>query len=108
MSRKQQLYINILALVLPHARNIQTQGIVDRFFDPDLYPDLELVHNIPPLLETEELTVYDVYWLNTQAANYMTACRIKERHHSEEIGGYINELASMVTGDLRKDLTFER
>jgi hypothetical protein len=105
-TRKQEIYIEILRLVLPVARNYQTWSRWKRFASaPDLYPELELVHNIPPLLEVGEFIRSDVHWLNTQAKMFAKACEADPRFHSPSILPLIAELRTLVPEELRWELT---
>lgn len=104
MSKKQELYRDILRLVLPYARNVQTWGIFQRLFKINLYPELELVHNIPPLMINTDVTNNDIYWLNYQAFNYLLACRKYERPHQIEIMDDISQLLRLVPDMLIDDV----
>jgi hypothetical protein len=61
-SKKQVIYTQILDLALPLARNVQTWPWWRRIRF-DLYPELELVHNVGPLLREPRFTIHDVYWI---------------------------------------------
>lgn len=104
-TRKQEIYIDILRFLLPVARNYQTWSRWKRFVSgPDLYPELELMHNIPPLLEKAEFFRSDVHWLNTQAKMYAKACAAGERSYSSPILALIEELRVLVPDELRWEL----
>jgi hypothetical protein len=107
-SRKLSIYREILELLLPHARNVETMSRLRRFIsNVDLYVELELVHNVPPLLATSQFLRWDVYWLNTQARNYASACQRGARAYSERILQLIGELHCMVPAELRSELTWD-
>ena len=104
LSRKQELYKDILELLLPHARNVQTWGVISRALKSDLYPELEWVHNIPPLMSSDDVDRQDIYWLNTQAKNYLLACEKGERPHSGFVKSNIEELVKLVPSNLEGEL----
>ena len=103
-SKKQKLYSEMLDLALPHARNVQTWPWWHRL-RCDLYPELELVHNIGPLLREMQFTMRDVYWINCQACNYNTprAVRVAPAY---PILALIGELIALVPPELRPALTW--
>jgi len=106
MTKKQLLYLEMLELVLPYARNVQTWPFLDRV-RIDLYPELELIHNIPVLLRREEIAPEDVYWMNAQACNYLLACNAAERPHSRLLEIHIRSMLALVPDDLRHLITRE-
>ena len=106
-SRRLSIYREILELLLPYARNVESMNRLKRFMaNVDLYVELELVHNLPPLLAHSEFLRWDVYWLNTQARNYAQACQREARAYSDRILLLISELHRMVPADLRAELTW--
>ena len=106
-SEKQKIYLEILFIVLPFARNVQTWPFYKRLFQYNLYPELELVHNIPPLLEHEEFRDEDIYWLNGQADNYLGTCKCKERALCSILTPHLKKLVSIVPNDLKDMITRE-
>ncbi|HDN60151.1 MAG TPA: hypothetical protein ENF20_09355 [Candidatus Marinimicrobia bacterium] len=107
LEERQKYYLDILALVLPYARNVQTWGVVDRVFKLNLYPELERVHNIPPLVCNCNYSMQDVYWLNTQAKNDLIECDKKERPHSECIRANILKIANSLPVKLKDKLDYK-
>lgn len=103
-SRKQAIYTRILDLALPYARSVQTWPWWRRL-RTDLYPELELVHNIGPLLREPQFTLHDVYWINTQARNYDTQ-RAARDGISPTVLSEIAMLIALVPTDLRPALTW--
>lgn len=67
MSPKQQIYQDLLRLVLPHVRNVSSQGPWRRARDRSCYYVAELVHNLFVSLFTPEFVDHDVHFLNHQA-----------------------------------------
>jgi hypothetical protein len=101
-SKKQVIYTQILDLALPLARNVQTWPWWRRIRF-DLYPELELVHNVGPLLREPRFTIHDVYWINTQARNY-SAQRANREPGSLSILNAIAELIALVPPQLQTQL----
>jgi hypothetical protein len=104
LSRKQQIYVDIIDALLPFARNVETWPRWRRIFRVSLFPELELIHNIPPLLRASDIQIYDVHWLNTQARSYVSACQASERVSGDYIQDQICELISLVPDHLRSEL----
>ncbi|UXI66774.1 hypothetical protein [Tahibacter amnicola] len=104
---KQAIYTEILWWLLPDARNVQTMPWWQRL-RIDRYPELELVHNIPPLLRIGEVDVHDVYWLNTQAQIYANACQKGRRNHDVAMLALIDALVALVPDSLKSALTYQR
>jgi hypothetical protein len=72
LTPRQKAYNEILTLLLPHIRNIETsKGDAVRALR-EFHYEIELVHNIPPLLEHEDYSVRDEAWLKSQAQSYMS------------------------------------
>lgn len=72
----------------------------------NLYPELELIHGIPQLLESPEFTMSDVYWINTQARNYSVIVGRASRFRSKSVLELIDELIVAVPKDLRDELSW--
>jgi hypothetical protein len=107
MNKKQSLYLEIIKLLLPPSRNAQTWSAWKRLIYGNFYIELELIHNIPPLMETREFTQYDIFWLNTQAKNYIYHCSKEQRTHSGSVIGLIKELVNICPDNFAEDICFE-
>ena len=102
-TEKQKLYEEILFFVLPMMRNVQTWPFLRRI-RYNLYDELELVHNLPPLLLRPEFSAHDVYWLNTQAKNYIVAAGAHRRFHYGTIVERVRKLLALVPPELHAKL----
>ncbi len=104
-SRKQFIYAEILDRLLPFTRNVQTWGVWRRVF-LNLYSELELVHNIGQLIIYSEFRIYDIYWLNAQANNYIYECKRNPIMHTSynEISLLLEELISLVPAEFEAKL----
>ena len=72
----------------------------------NVYLELELIHNISPLLRKSEFEIYDVFWINTQAKSYFN--RAFGRPSYARVVGLINELINICPSSLASqiDVTF--
>ena len=104
-NKKQEIYLRIMSILLPEARNVQTWPALRRW-RVNLYPELELVHGIPQLLENPEFTVFDVYWINTQAKNYSVMVSATSRFGSNTVLALIDELVAEVPEELQDKLSW--
>jgi hypothetical protein len=104
LSRKQELYLDILEKLLPAVRNVQTHSTWQRFKRGPLYLEAELVHNLSRRLLTPEFTEQDVHWLNSQARMYATRGRADKNEFYEAIVADITELCTLVPEKLKAQL----
>ena len=104
-SKKQVIYTRTLDWALPLARNVQTWPWWRRIRF-DLYPELELVHNVGPLLREQRFTDRDIYWINTQARNYSVQ-RAVPAPGSAPILEAIAELIALVPPELQSKLEWQ-
>jgi hypothetical protein len=70
MSRKQEIYQELLFWAIPHIRNTQTQSMLAKAFDKSCYEEVELVHNLQVSILEPEFLDHDIHFLNCQARNY--------------------------------------
>jgi hypothetical protein len=106
MSKKQQLYCEILECILPFIRNIQTHSSWDRWRYGAFYPEMELVHNMHRIVIFPEFTEHDIYWLNSQARIFVNRGNNPVHGFYEPIVAIIAELFSMVPEPLKQKLTW--
>lgn len=71
MSPKQDLYLDLLRIVLPFLRNRETWSIWNRIRFGSAYPEAELIHNLPRCLRDSDFGREDLWRLNVQARNYL-------------------------------------
>lgn len=105
-SRKQIIYGEILESILPYARNVQTWSTWRRVFT-NLHAELELVHNLGRLIVYPEFRDSDVYWLNTQANNYVRQCSHSPNLHPEceRIRPLLMELIVLIPNEILHKVT---
>lgn len=102
---KQSIYLAIMSIILPEARNVQTWPFFRRW-RVNLYPELELIHGIPQLLEDSCFTIFDVYWINTQAKNYWNEASRSRRFRSQTVLDLIDELVAAIPSELQGKLSW--
>lgn len=111
LSKKQELYLEILERILPSVRNLETHPYLYRaIWYPirfgSFFPELELVHNLHRCLIYPEFQKRDIWWLNCQARNYVQEGRKRNRPHYSMICSLIEELLLIVPEELRSELTW--
>lgn len=102
-SRKQQIYLEIFSRVLPLLRNLESQSAWKRIRFGTLFPEAELVHNLPPLLLDREIRKVDVWWLKSQGKQYRKAHAKSKRPLGDEIVSFLTELEKLIPPDLRSE-----
>jgi hypothetical protein len=107
MSKKQQIYIDILERLLPFMRNIQTHSAWNRFRYGSFYPEMELVHNLHRNLIRPEFTESDVHWLNSQARIFYKSGDNQRHGFYKPICAEIAELFSLVPDNLKPKLKWQ-
>lgn len=103
MSRKQEIYAEMLIFAIPIVRNIQTWPWWSRLRMADMcYQETELVHNLSYSILEPEFTDHDIWFLNVQARNYWHNGR-KSYSYSAQVR-YIRELFELVPETMRDRL----
>lgn len=104
MSRKQEIYGEILRLVLIQARCEALMPWWKKIFRKTLYHELELVHNLCDSMYESEFANHDIWFLNNQARYYC-------ENTSEKISSFhcrnvklISEMFELVPIDLHDKL----
>ncbi len=103
MSRKQEIYTEMLLFAIPLIRNIQTWPWYRRLPTGHLcYCEAELVHNLQYSILTPEFVEHDIHFLNYQARSYCKNCKVSPnyRWHIQRI----QELFSLVPQELKPHL----
>lgn len=101
MSRKQEIYRELLGLSLPLIRNYQTLNFWAKAFNKTCYYESELVHNLYVSILDEGFTDHDIYFLNQQAKWYLDNCSSNVSPNYEKIKDLIEELENLVPESLR-------
>ena len=106
MSRKQEIYKEMLFWAIPHIRNIQTQSAFRKAMDKTCFEEAELVHNLNQSILIEEFVDHDIYFLNTQAHNYYKNAAELNCPSYDAQCELIKELFSLVPEGLKSNLTW--
>ena len=107
ISRKQHIYLEIFGRVLPMQRNVQAGSLWYRIKSGSLYPEAELVHNLPELLLEPAFQKRDVWWLKSQGRQYRKAHVKRPRASGDVIVSFLDELEQLVPDDLRAEFNAE-
>ncbi|PHI30899.1 hypothetical protein [Budvicia aquatica] len=101
---KNEVYVRMLALVLPYIRNIQTLSKKEKSEDESCYFEAELVHNLVYTILEKEFKEHDIYFLNNQARFYFEKCSSDLSPNYEQHIKYIKYLFDIVPEDLSQKL----
>ena len=104
LTRKQEIYSEILEWILPSMRNIQTHSAWHRFRYGSFYPEMELVHNMHRILVVPEFTEADICWLNSQARIFVERGNNPVHGLYEPVTSCILELFALVPEPLKNKL----
>ena len=74
MTKKQEIYRELLRRVSPHLRNVSTWHWWRRLRDRSIYYEAELIHNLWLSLFEPEFIDHDIWFLNAQAKIYCEEC----------------------------------
>lgn len=107
LNGKIEIYLEIMRVILPYVRNENSKSGWKRLLMRDVYPELELVHNIPPLMRGGEVSETDVYWINVQAKNYADSCERTPRAFCDIVLCCIEDLVVLVPTELRCQLSWK-
>ena len=114
MSRKQEIYADILGWALPHSRNTLSQfhkahkwrllSHKDLVYLRGAYEIAEFVHNLCVTILEEEFTSHDIWFLNSQARSFIESNCDEDTPHHSLMAYYIQELFKVVPEDKRQEL----
>jgi hypothetical protein len=106
MSPKQQVYQEMLRLILPSLRNAQTLPWWRKARDKGSAYDSELIHNLYVSLFEPEFTSHDIHFLNVQARWYYENAKGKAYHYKTVVE-LISKLMHLVPPDQREKLQWQ-
>jgi hypothetical protein len=104
MTRKQEIYQEILRRALPHVRNVSTWPWWRRLPDRSVRYEAELVHDLWPSLFDPEFVDHDIWFLNFQARAYCERCSPQLSPLYAENVKQIKELFAIVPDGHREKL----
>ena len=106
MSRKQEIYSEILFWALPYIRNVQSQGWFRRACDRSCYFETQFVHRLPDLILEPEFSEQDVDFLNFHARYYFDHAKHGLCPNSPAHRPLVVELMHLVPERLKESLTW--
>ncbi|MEN3261549.1 zinc ABC transporter substrate-binding protein [Sodalis endosymbiont of Spalangia cameroni] len=105
--KKNEIYLKMLALALPHIRNIQTHDEFEKGRDMSCYFEAELVHNLTVTLLSPDFLEHDIWFLNHQAKYYFENCNGDISPNYNQNIKYIRDLFTMVPENLKPNLLWQ-
>ena len=105
MSRKQEIYTEILRLCIPRARNILTRSFLYGEVRKEAYQLCELSHNLYVSILEPDFGSHDIWFLNWQARRFSDT--VKDAACYKELLRLIAELFSLVPEGLRGELEWQ-
>jgi hypothetical protein len=103
MSRKQEIYRDLLWRLLPYLRTVSSLRWWQTGRRKELHYEAELIHNLPVSLLEPSFVDHDIGFLNAQAKWYLENAS-KNSPNYEANRAAIIELFSLVPEDLRAKL----
>ena len=107
MSRKQDIYTEMLFWAIPYIRNVQTYSMFRKAFDKSCYAEADLVHNLQVSILESDFVAHDIHFLNVQARYYIESYT---RHKSVCYGAQkklISELFKLVPIEFQDKLEWQ-
>ncbi|MDO1451937.1 hypothetical protein Q0590_37055 [Rhodocytophaga aerolata] len=94
----------MLLWILPHLRNVQTNGFWVKGKDKSCYFEAQLIHNLPQSMFESEFIEHDLHFLNHQARWYLEKCNddISPLYSRNE--ALIRELISIAPKEIKQNL----
>lgn len=104
MSKKQEIYRDILISSLSLCRNIQSGSFLGKVVSKAASLEMEFIHNIPVSILEAEFTDHDIWFLNNQAKNYLISCNQTISPNYEQHKESIKQLVNLFPLDKKGDL----
>ncbi|HGN0027576.1 TPA: zinc ABC transporter substrate-binding protein [Proteus mirabilis] len=101
---KNEIYIYMMYWILPQLRNIQSRGMIAKAKDKSCYYELQLIHNLPKKILSQDFDESDISFLNYQAKTYIEKCSSKTSILYDGNVRYIKMLFDLVPNELRHQL----
>lgn len=107
MSRKQEIYKEMLLWSLSYIRNVQSRSWWRKAFDRSCFEEAELTHNLHASILAEEFTKHDIHFLNNQARRYCDKAKKTGTPNYKVHRVLIKELFELVPEDMRSELKWK-
>jgi len=105
MSRKQEIYTELLFWALPAIRNTQSGSALQKALDKSSYQEAEFVHTLQHSILEPEFVDNDIHFLNFQARNYFENGKCSNPYQAQIT--LVNELFNLVPENLRGELLWQ-
>jgi hypothetical protein len=104
MSRKQEIYRELLQFGLPYLRGVRHLRSWQAAHRRALYEEAEFLHNLPVSILEPEFVEHDVWFLNHQARRFLADADPRHAAPYYHHRGLIRELFALVPEPLRGKL----
>ena len=106
MSRKQEIYSEILFWALPYIRNAQSNGWWRRARDRSCFNEAQFIHSLPNLILEPEFGDGDLWFLNHHARHYFEEADAGRCPNAVAHRPLVAELHALVPEKLRPALAW--
>jgi hypothetical protein len=107
VSRKQEIYKEMLRWGLPYIRDVQAKGAWQRMNDRSCFLEAQLLHSLPNSILDEGFTDNDLWFLNHHARMYLKEGSPGIARNYDYHRKLITELFTLVPPDLRGKLQWQ-
>ncbi|TKY80345.1 hypothetical protein EDI29_21570 [Pectobacterium polonicum] len=105
--KKNEIYIDILQVTLPHLRMVAQSSFLRKIRDRSAVYETQLIHGFYILLSHEEFKNDDIYFLNHHCRYYYENCNSKiSMLYNDHLKSF-SDLFSIVPDNLRENLEWE-
>ncbi|WP_156293687.1 hypothetical protein [Serratia oryzae] len=102
--KKNDVYLEMLQVALPHIRSVTTWRLIYRIRDKSCFYESQLIHGFYILLASEEFEDADFWFLNHHARSYYEECDSnKSMLYNTQVKG-IAKIFSLVPENFRYKL----
>ncbi|MGJ0626388.1 hypothetical protein [Xenorhabdus bovienii] len=102
--KKNNIYSNMLWKSLSYIRGMQTQSFLKKGLDKSCYFEAELLHSVVLSIREEDITTYDIFFLNNHARFYLDNADEKKCANYNSHEDDIKALFSIVPEHLKEKL----
>jgi hypothetical protein len=96
MSRKQEIYKEMLRWGIPYLRDQQARGAWQRMKDQASLFEAQLLHSLPDSILVADFNENDIWFLNHHAKDYLVGCNAEISRNYELNRKLIRELFALV------------
>jgi hypothetical protein len=107
MSRKQEIYKEMLRWGIPYIRDVQAKGALQRMGDRSCLLEAQLLHTLPNSILEEGFGDNDLWFLNHHARTYLKECSASVSRNYDCHKKLIQELFTLVPPEQRGQLQWQ-